>query len=382
MPTSNTRPLQQTRFHDSQTGVASSANGSVRTWKYFEGQKRSAADPRGLPLKYYGRNIASGAVIRKAEPTISGNTPTPLDGTTNPLIDTAYTDSDPSQVTLAKNRSWDKLLEKIRGDTSALGTAALEGREAFEMVADRVTGLYRAYRALRKGDFRRFLRELSCEPKRKHRSVVRTASNEASGLWLEYWFGWSPTVQDIGSAAIALSVNPVLASVKERGTASFHIRDQRSWASGISARKHSTVVHGLVRQGAEFRLTNANLFLASRLGLVNPVAIAWELVPFSFVVDWFTRFGSYLEGFTDLAGLEVVRPWSATFAKIETTGEYWMTYDPGNRCVCRWRSYNLKRTTSLIRPVPVTPRLVNFGDSVTRAATAVSLLNVLFLKGK
>lgn len=382
MPTSNTRPLQQTRFLDSQTGVASSSNGSVRTWKYFEGQRRSASDPRGLPLVYYGRNVASGTVVRRAFPPISGNTPTPMDGTTNPLIDVAYTGSDPPQVALARNRSWDKLLEGVRGDTSALGTAALEGRETFEMVASRVTGLYRAYRALRKGDFRRFLRELSCEPKRKHRSVVRTAGNEASGIWLEYWFGWSPTVQDIGSAAIALSVNPVIASVKERGTARFEIRDQRSWAAGISARKHSTAVRGLVRQGAEFRLTNENLFLAARLGLVNPLAIAWELVPFSFVVDWFTRFGSFLEGFTDLAGLEVVRPWSVTFAKIDTVGEYWMTYEPGNRCICQWRSFNLKRTTSLLRPIPVTPRLVNFGDSVTRAATAVSLLNVLFLKGK
>lgn len=382
MPTSNTRPLQRTRFHDSLTGVTGSTNGSVRTWKYFIGQKLTASDPRGLPLTYSGRNVSSGAVLRPASPPISGYIPTPLDGTTNRLIDVCYAGTDPSQVTLARNRSWDKMLDKVRGDTSALGTAALEGRETFEMVANRVTGLYRAYKALRKGDFRRFLRELSCDPKRKHRSTVRTASNEASGIWLEYWFGWSPTVQDIGSAAMALGVNPVLASVRERGTSGFHIQEVRSISINGNARQHSTVVHGLVRQGAEFRLTNENLFLASRLGLVNPVAIAWELVPFSFVVDWFTKFGSYLEGFTDLAGLQVVRPWSTSFAKIDTVGEYWLTRSPGNRCVCRWRTYNLKRTTSLLRPVPVTPKLVNFGDSVTRAATAVSLLNVLFLKGK
>jgi hypothetical protein len=36
------------------------------------------------------------------------------------------------------------------------------------------------------------------------------------------------------------------------------------------------------------------LSTASELGLTNPLAVAWELVPFSFVVDWALPIGSFL----------------------------------------------------------------------------------------
>jgi hypothetical protein len=36
------------------------------------------------------------------------------------------------------------------------------------------------------------------------------------------------------------------------------------------------------------------LSLQRSLGLVNPLEIAWEVVPYSFVVDWFLPVGSYI----------------------------------------------------------------------------------------
>jgi hypothetical protein len=36
------------------------------------------------------------------------------------------------------------------------------------------------------------------------------------------------------------------------------------------------------------------LSLQRSLGLVNPAEIAWEVVPYSFVVDWFLPIGSYI----------------------------------------------------------------------------------------
>lgn len=33
----------------------------------------------------------------------------------------------------------------------------------------------------------------------------------------------------------------------------------------------------------------------AQLGLLNPEIVAWELLPFSFVADWFIPIGSYLE---------------------------------------------------------------------------------------
>ncbi len=385
MPTSNTLPVNIQRWLDSQTGITDSTWGSVRNYRYYEGQKLTSSDLPTRPLTLNSVHVI-GHLVQKAVPGHSGVPPSGHTGSfpyTNPLY--ASVPSQPNSVLLARNKAWSKLMEKVKGESAALAVTAAEGREAFEMVAKRVTGLYRAYRSLRKGDFKQFLRELSVDPKRKHRSLVRSASNEASALWLEYWFGWSPTVNEIGSTAMALNVNPVLASVVERAGASFILAEKKLDTGGNFSRTILTQSgKGVVRHGARFTLSNWNLFLANRLGLINPVVVAWEVVPFSFVVDWFTKFGSYLESFTDLAGLSVSEPWSVQYAKCSAYGKFYGEYRdrPSNRCEASWVQHYTQRGTSLWKPVPVTPKLVNFGDSLTRAATAVSLLNVLFLKGK
>lgn len=51
-----------------------------------------------------------------------------------------------------------------------------------------------------------------------------------------------------------------------------------------------------------YGLTNANLAEFSSLGLINPLEIIWELVPYSFVVDWFLPVGNWLSSMTADAG--------------------------------------------------------------------------------
>lgn len=42
----------------------------------------------------------------------------------------------------------------------------------------------------------------------------------------------------------------------------------------------------------------------SQTGLSNPLILAWELVPYSFVVDWFVGVGSYLNNLDATIGLQ------------------------------------------------------------------------------
>lgn len=375
MPIPNYPPEEIHRWHDSTTGVAGSTANSLRYHRYGRGQRRTTEDPPGLPLVYAGfRSYAD--VIRAA----------------SPLISTYYPSSDESQyvadvyqglyvreVALAQNKSWSKLMERVKGDSSALAVTAAEGREAFEMISKRTLGLFRAYRALRKGDFRRFLRELSVDPKRKHRSKIRTVADEASGLWLEYWFGWSPTVQEIGSTVYVLTSKPIIAEIRERGVAKFKLPSLTRTVGNLQRRVITEAGHGFVKQGGQFKVSNENLFLANRLGLVNPALVAWELVPFSFVVDWFTKFGDVLESWTDLAGISTHNEWGVTYCKVRTEASYFRTSAPQNRCMISGNSYATRRIKGFYKPVPIHPVIANFGDSLTRAATAVSLLNQVFL---
>lgn len=349
------------------------------------GFRSDPSDRYRKPLYYSSRKVLESEIVRPMEPQYHTYYPNPFDG----LVPRGeYEGPYGPHVTIASNKAWAKLMDRVKGDTAALAVSSLECRETFEMVALRAGGLYRAYKTLRKGDFRGFLRELSVDPKRKHKSLVRTTALEASGLWLEYWFGWSPTVNDIGTGLLALENNPVLATVREFGVGVCPLfYKSNSYGDGRTGdgyqRRMSSSGKVIVKQGATFKLENKNLFLANRLGFVNPVSIAWELVPFSFVVDWFASVGAYVDGFTDLVGLSYTDAYTTTYEILDVVGEYGYFNHPTYRpAIAKWRMRRMSRYTVLTRPVPTYPRLLNFGNSKTRAATAVSLLTSLFLQGK
>lgn len=373
----NQPPDDILHWHESETGIIGSTG--VRKVRHRNGRKRIPNENPRLVWPYLGY-LNGGAVTRVANPPLSSYVPTMRDNF--PCYWEIASDTTFPELNVALNTSWAKMVSRVKGDSSALATTAAEGREALEMVGKRVLGLRRSYKALLKGDFRRFLKELSVDPKRKHRSWIRTGADEASGLWLEYWFGWSPTVNDIYNAALSLTVNPVLNTVSERGEAWFNVAE-RSTSIGNTSRRwlKTSSVKGFVKQGADFRLNNPNLFLANRLGVINPLAVAWELVPFSFVVDWFTNFGNTLESFTDLVGVDVIYPYTSIYASMTLEGRYGRASlgPDGNRCQTLGRCHVQRRKAGLTKPVAVSPLLSYFGTSLTRAATAVSLFNVVLL---
>lgn len=92
-----------------------------------------------------------------------------------------------------------------------------------------------------------------------------------------------------------------------------------------------TVVHGrkTARVTAKGRWTSSRLKVLGQIGM-NPITTAWEVIPLSFVADWFVNFGDYLTATTSswssmasqLAGCVAVR--TAT----ETTTYLQLNVDP------------------------------------------------------
>lgn len=289
------------------------------------------------------------------------------------------------------NRAYEKLRTIATGENASWGATIAEGREALGLVADRSMQLFRSYRFLRKGHFTSFLRELGIEPKRKHKrytleregrrkSVVREVARKSSGLWLEYWFGWAPIAGEIYQSTIVLTAGQTYG--KHWGTATMKCPPKTMGVGGGGSAK-SVVESGryTVKCGAEFKLVNLNQALTQQLGLANPLAIAWELVPFSFVADWFTNVGDVIGALSDYNGISISNPYTTEFLK--TSGTYDTSY-AGNTPSTWWKykynSYFHRRKASMIKPVLVRPQISNFGHSLTRAATAVSLLVSIFAK--
>lgn len=292
---------------------------------------------------------------------------------------------------IAYNRAYERFKEVALGANATWGTTIAEGREALGMIGTRAFQLARAYRALRKGDFSFFLNELKVRPLRRHRrlllqtergrkSAIRKVARGSSAIWLEYWFGWAPLAGEIYQSTIVLTAAKT--SGKHWGSSGMRLPPKTvtkgsggSWAQITEQGKY------VVKTGAIVTYSNQNSALVQQLGLANPLAIAWELVPFSFVVDWFTNVGDVLGAMTDLNGVSLSKPYTTEFAK--TTATYKTSYAGNNPAVTWTYDQQIRRSrrkTSLIKPVLVPPRLSNFGHSLTRAASAVSLLTQLFIR--
>lgn len=278
----------------------------------------------------------------------------------------------------ARMRAYAKFKDKAYASAS-LGVSLAELGESVGMFNNRAVQLYRGVRALRKGDFREFLRLYNLEPLPKHRKLKRNRPKDAAGLWLEYWLGWAPMVGDIYSAIEVLTSEmpktEITASATTRGPTRTHewgrtdnAGEGGGWSVSTSAR---------VRYQATLRITNPNLFLMNQLGLINPAAVFFELVPFSFIFNWFHNLSDVLSQWSDWLGLELVDPF--TGSKTTVTGTEW-----------RKPQWTMIRSQFKVQQV-VFDRSLGFTLptlgwrkfdrlSVTRGATAISLLLALFTK--
>lgn len=132
-----------------------------------------------------------------------------------------------------------------------------------------------------------------------------------------------------------------------------------------------------VRYQATLRITNPNLFLMNQLGLINPAVVFFELVPFSFIFNWFHNLSDVLSQWSDWLGLELIDPF--TGSKTVVNGTEWRkpqwTMDRGYFEV---KQVTFNRSLGFTLPSLGWRKVDRL--SVTRGATAISLLLALFTK--
>lgn len=340
------------------------ADGTVKS--YIVQQKYKQGRPfEDKPLPYYLSVVQTNAIYNSNVKTQLG----------------AYAHQQPSinsWVRLrAQNMCYERFVAKIH-ETAELGLLTAERREAANMMLQRVLTLREGWLALRDGRFKKFLRLMRVRtPLKKHRGMVRNRSKQASALWLEYWFGWSPLLNDIYTA-IKLIDSPypdqkVFASA--RATDPGEPEKVNPWGGTyLEIREHAYSF----RMQADVSISNPMLYRAAQFGIVNPAVILWERVPFSFLVDWLIPVGNYLRSYSDFVGLEVRNAFTTERAVSKSYCDVLVAYNPERTTRFQGESFTLTRMVGIPRPVVVPAEFK--GLSVTRGATAVSLLIALFVK--
>lgn len=248
-----------------------------------------------------------------------------LPGVGGNRIDLGYAYSfQTSFVQLSSNDVLDllnSLASEVQDHEFNLGIALAEGRETVALVQNTIVRFYRSIKLLKKGRLERAIRELGSVPKPYHRvdnvlqgkSLERLLGNkhvrvkganqelttkEISALWLQIQYGWKPLISDAYEACNAYS-----ALADKPRTSRLTVRKSRS--EKVSRTDYYWLTTGNYRASRQiiYEMTE-RLSTARSLGLVDPLSIAWELVPFSFVADWFIPIGSYLDALNTIPHLD------------------------------------------------------------------------------
>lgn len=281
----------------------------------------------------------------------------------------------------AYNRAYASFKDKL-GPQSELGTSVAEGLSTIQMVALRAAMLGRAFMALKRGDFRGFLRELRVRPLNKHRNTAWTRPRDASAIWLEYWMGWAPTVGDITATVEALTKPYPPVKITGKGSVHF-LRTSNSGIPGLIWETHQSDCTVSARIEAKVRVINPNTYLAQQVGLINPAAIVWNVIPFSWLTGWAHNLADVLAAWTDFAGLEISDAFYTMFGRVKKSRHEWhyVQFQYDEHEVYAPHGAVTRRVVVDKLPMPFFMFKLPNRLSVTRGATAMALLATLFTKG-
>lgn len=351
--------------------------GIVRHYNYFKGRYRQAK-PYNLELRYsHGEGYL--AYEQYYPPSLKWSQSTGnynLGGTAGSRY---QADSRPSipDYTHLWNKSYDKLRAKIQ-DSSSWGVNLAEWHQVDDMIASHATALAKAARYVRRFEFRKAAAALGqlkqFDKRRPAVSIYKSFGNN----FLQYHFGIEPLMADIHDGIQGL-INPVKTFSLVKAASG----DKGSYKSPIPTwvppgdwhYENYETWEVLCFQGCRVRgISDPTIHTLEQLGLTNPLSLAWELIPFSFVVDWFVNVGDVCRSFTDYGGLVLERQNSGVLIRQTAVSKAYEDY-LGNRNLwheLHWRWHEYQRYPWLSS--------VNFEikrfkpPSLTRGLTAVSLL--------
>jgi hypothetical protein len=185
-----------------------------------------------------------------------------------PFISLGY---DLAEVDLSYNALLERLAEKVRGsidlsiDIAQAGQTRrmLNATDQFTSFAKQTASRYR---------------------------ILKIPAN----LWLQYQYGWRPLLNTVYDAAMrstevatALMVIKVSHKVPKANCGI-------SYDTNRSVRVNAKSRDAKISHRGSFRFSTLDPTSMANFTSLNPASIAWELVPYSFVVDWFLDIGGYL----------------------------------------------------------------------------------------
>jgi hypothetical protein len=226
--------------------------------------------------------------------------------------------------------------------------------------------------------FRRLIKVLKSIKKLDGRALKHELTGkELSDRYMELRYALRPLMYDFNGtiAAIKHESSEALSRLTFRGHEHFSDEDSdlRNFANGTGANggarsfdcERTSSISFDVRAGVLTQLQTVSQIPV--WGLTSVMESAWELVPFSFIVDWFINAGNTIASWTPDYGLTTLASWTVSKKIVEKTfritrsyaalGETTSTVHPAwhvnqlNNCYCSETVITTTRTPDPSRPI-------------------------------
>lgn len=196
-----------------------------------------------------------------------------------------------------------KLRSEIKAKNADLAVSLAEYRSSVTLFRELSLDIIKAFRSLHPAAlFSRAFNRLS-KPEWR-----RVDTKYSANKWLQYQFGIAPMVSDLFGTVEELAVRinegfPIYnrAIAVDRAHASGFRKDT------LYPHQYTTYYTRSVRAKSRHIVTDASLKRLTQLGMTNPAIVAWELIPYSFVIDQVLGIGKYLDSLDALAGVDSIR---------------------------------------------------------------------------
>lgn len=225
---------------------------------------------------------------------------------------------DADALRAAESKAVAKFLNKLKDSKFNGAQAFAESQQVHRMIGSFAVKTAEALFYLKKGKLRAAgevvgltvgKRAATRYSKKHHEAKSREDIDQmlSSGV-LAIQYGVRPLIQDVIGAAELYAqkrVHDVINTARSNGSYQ-HRADWHAEPDEATKQNATYTVDVTVNYGCTFAKGSEVLHTLKQLGLTNPLLLAWELMPWSFVLDWILPVGDYLSSLDATLGLDFV----------------------------------------------------------------------------
>lgn len=257
--------------------------------------------------------------------------------------------------------------QKVANQKVDILTSLAESKSSFSMLSNAFTSLCTLYRAVRKADIKQIKRF-----KFKQSLTRNWRKKTAQNRWLELQYGWSPLFSDLKKAMVELSAAPEAPILKFVKSSVFESQDGVRGGVTVVRRKQ------VLKTSCYYALTNRDRRTAAQWNLMsNPLLTAWEMVPYSFVVDWFIPIGDFIAQYSATDGLSFISGVTSYFQEYTTLQDITSTIQDGPllaECIATVKQDGISTRRLVLTESPIGFPVASWGLSQKRALNALALI--------